>query len=151
MFYPRLFNDDFFDDFMRADFPSYRELDRAGQKLYGKASGGLMKTDIRELDGNYILDMDIPGFKKDEITLSLDKGYLIVAAARTVSEDENDNEGKLLRRERFSGAMQRSFYVGDAITENDVKARFEDGVLSLSFPKEKEPVIPEKKTIMIEG
>ena len=148
MFYPTLFKDDLFDDFMNFDFPSFRDVDR---KLYGKHANGLMKTDVRENDGNYELDIDLPGFKKDEISLTLDKGYLIVGAAKTVSEDEKDSKGKMLRQERFSGAMQRSFYVGDTLDENDVKAKFEDGVLSLCFPKEKQPEIPEKKSIMIEG
>ncbi len=149
MFYPTLFKDDLFDDFF--DFPSFRDFDRADRKLYGKHANGLMKTDVRENEGNYELDIDLPGFKKDEISLTLDKGYLIVGAAKTVNEDEKDSKGKMLRQERYSGAMQRSFYVGDGINENDVKAKFEDGVLSLTFPKEKEPEIPEKKTIMIEG
>jgi HSP20 family molecular chaperone IbpA len=149
MFYPTLFKDDLFDDFF--DFPTFRDFDRADRKLYGKHANGLMKTDVRENEGNYELDIDLPGFKKDEITLTLDNGYLIVGASKTVNEDEKDSKGKMLRQERYSGAMQRSFYVGDGIDENDVKAKFEDGVLSLCFPKEKEPEIPEKKTIMIEG
>ena len=149
MFYPTLFKDDLFDDFF--DFPTFRDFDKVDRKLYGKHANGLMKTDVRENEGNYELDIDLPGFKKDEISLTLDNGYLIVGAAKTVNEDEKDSKGKMLRQERYSGAMQRSFYVGDGINENDVKAKFEDGVLSLSFPKEKEPEIPEKKTIMIEG
>ena len=149
MFYPTLFKDDLFDDFF--DFPTFRDFDRADRKLYGKHANGLMKTDVRENEGNYELDIDLPGFKKDEITLTLDNGYLIVGASKTLNEDEKDSKGKMLRQERYSGAMQRSFYVGDGIDENDVKAKFEDGVLSLCFPKEKEPEIPEKKTIMIEG
>lgn len=148
MFYPTLFKDDLFDDFMNFDFPAFRD---AGRKLYGKNANGLMKTDVRENDGNYELDIELPGFKKDEISLTLDNGYLIVGAAKTVNEEEKDNKGKMLRQERFSGAMQRSFYVGDALDENDVKAKFEDGILSLCFPKEKQPEIPEKKSIMIEG
>ena len=149
MFYPTLFKDDLFDDFF--DFPTFRDFDKVDRKLYGKHANGLMKTDVRENEGNYELDIDLPGFKKDEISLTLDNGYLIVGASKTVNEDEKDSKGKMLRQERYSGAMQRSFYVGDGIDENDVKAKFEDGVLSLSFPKEKEPEIPEKKTIMIEG
>ena len=147
MFYPTLFNDDFFEDFMGFGFPGSRDADRAGRKHVT----GLMKTDVHDNNGNYELDIDLPGFKKDEISLTLDKGYLIVGAVKTVNEDEKDSRGKLLRQERYSGAMQRSFYVGDSIDETDVKAKFEDGVLTLTFPKEKEPVIPEKKTIMIEG
>ena len=149
MLYPKLFNDDFFDDFF--DFPRFRPVEDAGRKFLGKGTGGLMKTDVRDKDGNYELDIELPGFKKDEISLTLDNGYLVIGAARTTSEEEKDDKGTLLRQERYSGAMQRSFYVGEGIDENDVKAKFEDGVLSLSFPKEKEPELPEKKTIMIEG
>ena len=149
MFYPTLFKDDLFDDFF--NFPSFRDADSIERKLYGKHANGLMKTDVHENEGNYELDIDIPGFKKDEITLTLDNGYLVVGAAKNVTDEEKDSRGTLLRQERFSGAMQRSFYVGDAIKETDVKARFEDGVLRLTFPKEKEPELPEKKTIMIEG
>ena len=149
MFYPTLFKNDLFDDFF--NIPSFRDLDNIDRKLYGKHASGLMKTDVHENDGNYELDIDLPGFKKDEITLTLDNGYLVVGAAKSVNEDEKDSRGKLLRQERFSGAMQRSFYVGEVIQETDVKAKFEDGVLRLTFPKEKEPEIPEKKTIMIEG
>ena len=150
MFYPKLFNDDFFDDFMGFDFPRLRN-DDAERKLYGKHVTGLMKTDVRDRDGNYELDIDLPGFKKDEISLTLDNGHLIVGACKAVNEEEKDDKGKLLRQERYSGAMQRSFYVGEGLDENDVKAKFEDGVLRLCFPKEKEPELPEKKTIMIEG
>ena len=149
MLYPRLFNDDFFDDFF--DFPRLRSADGSERKVFAKMPGGLMKTDVRENDGNYELDIELPGFKKDEISLTLDNGYLVVGAVKQTSEEEKDEKGTVLRKERYSGAMQRSFYVGEGIDENDVKAKFEDGILSLSFPKEKEPEIPEKKTIMIEG
>ena len=111
MFYPTLFKDDLFDDFF--DFPTFRDFDKVDRKLYGKHANGLMKTDVRENEGNYELDIDLPGFKKDEISLTLDNGYLIVGAAKTVNEDEKDSKGKMLRQERYSGAMQRSFYVGD--------------------------------------
>ena len=110
-----------------------------------------MKTDVRDKDGNYELDIELPGFKKDEISLTLDNGYLVIGAVKETNEEEKDDKGTVLRKERYSGAMQRSFYVGESIDENDVKAKFEDGILSLSFPKEKEPELPEKKTIMIEG
>ena len=151
MLYPSIFNDNFFDDFMGFEFPRFRAADDAERKLYGKHASGLMKTDIHDKDGNYELDIDLPGFKKDEISLTLDNGYLIVGACKAVNEEEKDERGTLLRQERYSGAMQRSFYVGEGLNETDVKAKFEDGVLSLTFPKEKEPEIPEKKTIMIEG
>ena len=149
MFYPKLFHDDFFDDFF--DFPRMRTPEDAERKLYGKHMNGIMKTDVRDKDGNYELDIDLPGFKKDEITITLENGYLIVGACKAVNEEEKDDKGRILRQERYSGAMQRSFYVGEGLDESDVRARFEDGVLSLTFPKEKEPELPEKKTIMIEG
>ncbi len=149
MFYPKLFHDDFFDEFF--DFPRMRMPEDAERKLYGKHAAGIMKTDVRDKDGNYELDIDLPGFKKDEISITLENGYLTVGACKAVNEEEKDDNGKVLRKERYSGAMQRSFYVGEGIDENDVRARFEDGVLSLTFPKEKEPELPEKKTIMIEG
>ena len=151
MLYPSIFNDNFFDDFMGFDFPRFRAADDSERKLFGKYSGGLMKTDVRDKDGNYELDIELPGFKKDEINLTLNNGYLVVGASKVVNDEEKDDNGTVLRKERYSGAMQRSFYVGDGIDENDVKAKFEDGILSLCFPKEKEPEIPEKKTIMIEG
>ena len=110
-----------------------------------------MRTDVHETDNMYELDIDIPGFKKDEIAISLENGYLVIGAAKFLNEEEKDEKHKLIRQERFSGSLQRSFYVGDNIDENDVKARFEDGVLKLTFPKDKEPEVPEKKTIMIEG
>ena len=149
MFYPKLFNDDFFDDFF--EFPRMRMPEDAERKLYGKHANGIMKTDVRDKDGNYELDIDLPGFKKDEISLTLDNGYLVVGACKAVDVEDKDDKGKVLRKERYSGAMQRSFYVGEGLDEADVKAKFEDGVLSLTFPKEKEPELPEKKTIMIEG
>ena len=151
MFYPKLFHDDFFDDFMGFDFPRLRPADDVERKLYGKHVTGLMKTDIRDKDGNYELDIDLPGFKKDEISLTLDNGYLVVGARKMLDEEEKDDKGKLLRQERYSGAMQRSFFVGKSVTEEDIKAKFEDGVLKLDIPKKEAPKVPEKKVIMIEG
>ena len=148
MLLPSIFENNLFDDFF--DFPVYRDFDNMNRKLYGKHGANLMKTDIRENEGGYEVDIDLPGFKKDEININLQNGYLIVGASKTQSNEDKDKRGKVLRQERYSGAMQRSFYVGDAITEEDIKARFEDGVLKLEVPKV-EPKLPEKKTIMIEG
>ena len=145
---PSIFGENLFDDWF--GFPEFRDLDRAEKRLYGRHAGNLMKTDVREHEEGYEIDIDLPGFKKEEINLELQNGYLTVSAAKGVDKTE-EKKGKLIRQERFAGAMQRSFYVGEGIDENDVKAKFEDGILSLSFPKEKEPEIPEKKTIMIEG
>ena len=95
--------------------------------------------------------MDLPGFKKDEIHLELNNGYLTISTEKTLEKDEKNKKGRMLRQERYAGTMQRSFYVGEAITEEDVKASYEDGVLHLIVPKKDAPKVPEKKTIMIEG
>ena len=151
MFYPSLFNDNLFDDFMTIDFPRFPSMENAERKLYGKQQTSIMKTDVRELEDHYEVDIDLPGFKKDEIKLELEKGNLTVSTARNVNEEEKNEEGKVIRQERYVGAMQRSFYVGEFITEEDIKAKFEDGVLKLNVPKKEAPKPPEKKSIMIEG
>ncbi len=151
MLTPSIFGENLFDDwFGFPDFREFRDLDRGEKKLYGRHADRLMKTDVREHEGGYEIDIDLPGFKKEDIALDLNDGYLTVSAAKTIDNDENDKKGKLIRQERYSGSMQRSFYIGNNITEDDIKASFQHGVLSLSVPK-KEAVVPEKKTIMIEG
>ena len=96
------------------------------------------------------MDVDLPGFKKDEINLELNNGYLTISAEKALEKDGENKKGKMLRQERYSGMMQRSFYVGDYVTEEDVKASYESGVLHVFVPK-KEAKLPEKKTILIEG
>jgi len=141
--------DNLFDDWF--DFPSFGNLDRTEQKLYGKHADRLMKTDVRENENDYEVAIDLPGFKKEEINLELKDGYLTVSASKGLNEDEKEEKtGRWIRQERYVGAMQRSFYVGDALTEEDIKASFKDGVLALTLPK-KAPKLPEKKTILIEG
>ena len=144
---PSIFGENLFDDWF--SFPEFRDLDRAEKRLYGRHAGNLMKTDVREHDEGYEIDIDLPGFKKEEINLELQNGYLTVSASKGLDKTE-EKKGKLIRQERFAGAMQRSFYVGDGLTEEDIKAAFNNGVLSLTVPK-KSAKIPEKKTIMIEG
>ena len=148
MLVPRIF-DDFFDDWM--NFPTLRELENVDKKLYGKNAAHVMKTDVRDHDDHYEIDIDLPGFKKDEINLELNNGYLVVSAAKGLDEDRTDKAGKVIRQERYAGAMQRSYYVGEQITEEDVQAKFENGVLRLSMPKRDAQKLPEKKVIMIEG
>ena len=143
MLLPSIFGERLLDDWM--DFP---DIDR---KLYGKHAANVMKTDVREHDDGYEVDIDLPGFKKDEISLSLENGYLSVNAAKGLDKDEKDKKGKLIRQERYAGSMTRSFYVGEAITEQEIKAKFENGVLQLSIPKKDAPKVPEKKLIAIEG
>ena len=144
---PSIFGENLFDDWF--SFPEFRDLDRAEKRLYGRHAGNLMKTDVREHEEGYEIDIDLPGFKKEEINLELQNGYLTVSASKGLDKSE-EKKGKLTRQERFAGAMQRSFYVGDGLTEEDIKAAFNNGVLSLTVPK-KSAKIPEKKTIMIEG
>ena len=149
MLAPSIFGENLFDDWF--DFPGFRGLGRVENKLYGDRAGRLMKTDVHEKDGQYDMDIDLPGFKKEDIKVELHDGYLQVSAVKGLNEEEKDEKGKLIRQERYSGSMQRSFYVGDSIKQEDVKAKFEQGVLKLSFPKEGEKKLPEKQAIMIEG
>ena len=147
---PSIFGENLFDDDWM-DFPFERNFWGRKNPLYGKNAKNLMKTDIREHDEGYELDIDLPGFKKDEITINLDNGYLTISAAKGLDKDEQDKKGKYIRKERYAGAVQRSFYVGDAVTEEDVKAKFEDGILRLSIPKKDARTVETKKTIAIEG
>lgn len=146
MLVPDIFRDRFFDDWM---FPVWNAED-VDHKLYGKHASRVMKTDVQEKDDHYALDIDLPGFKKDEVELKLENGFLTVTAEKGLKEDETDKQGKMIRQERYVGSRSRSFYVGDGVKEEDVKARFEDGVLQITIPKQ-EKKLPEKKTIMIEG
>ena len=119
--------------------------------LYGKHASHEMKTDVRETDSGYEVDIDLPGFKKDEINIQLDNGYLSISAAKGLDKDEQDKEGKYIRKERYAGSMSRSFYVGNAITQDDIKAKYESGILRLSVPKKAAEEIESAKRIAIEG
>ena len=147
MMMPSIFGGNLFnDDWMDFSFP---DIDK---ELYGKHAKNLMKTDVKEKDGNYEVAIDLPGFKKDEITAELKDGYLTISAAKGLDKDEKDKEGKYIRRERYAGNMSRSFYVGDGVSQEDFKAKFENGVLTLDVPKkEAKPAVEQKKTISIEG
>ena len=114
-------------------------------------SPALMKTDIQEKDGKYILDMDLPGFGKENIKADLENGYLTINAAKGLDKDEKDNEGKYIRRERFTGHCSRSFYVGKDVTQQDIRAKFENGILRLTIPKKDAKEAEQKKYISIEG
>ena len=110
----------------------------------------LMKTDIQEKDNNYILDMDLPGYEKEDIKAQLKDGYLTITAQKNTSNDDKDEEGNYIRRERYCGKCSRSFYVGDSIKEEDIKANFKNGILQLTFPKEVEQKAEEMKYITID-
>ena len=150
MLMPSIFAENLFDEFFD-DFPMPREFRNLDRRLYGKNAAREMKTDVHEHEDHYEVDIDLPGFRKDEITLSLENGYLTVNAAKGMDKDEKDKKGKLIRQERYAGSLQRSFYVGEGLNETDVTARFENGVLSLGIPKQEARKVPEKKVIMIEG
>ena len=149
MLRPSIFNDNLFDDFF--EFPFFD--DRAERKLYGHNAKNIMKTDIKEHKDGYELEIDLPGFHKDEIQAELKDGYLNISAAKQLNQDEKEKEsGKYIRRERYSGSCQRSFYVGDEITQEDIKAEFKHGILKLFVPKkEAKAAVPERKFIAIEG
>ena len=149
MLMPSIFNDNVFDDFF--GFPFYD--DKAEKKLYGHHAANLMKTDIQEHEDGYTLEMDLPGFKKDEIKVELNNGYMTISAAKGLDEDEKDKKsGKYIRRERYTGSCQRSFYVGEDVTEEDIKAEFKHGILKLFIPKkEAKPAVEQKKYVSIEG
>ena len=149
MLMPSIFNDNVFDDFF--DFPFYD--DRAEKKLYGHHAANLMKTDIQEHEDGYTLEMDLPGFKKEEIQIELNNGYMTISAAKGLDEDEKDKKsGKYIRRERYTGSCQRSFYVGEDVSEEDIKAEFKHGILKLFIPKkEAKPAVEQKKYVSIEG
>ena len=122
------------------------------KKLFGHRAKNVMSTDVKEVENGYELEMDLPGFKKDEIKASVENGYLTISAARGLDEDEKDKKsGKYIRRERYAGACERSFYVGEGISQDDIKASFQHGILKLFIPKEPEKSVEEKKYVAIEG
>ena len=150
MLMPSVFGKDLFDDFF--DFPFYdnNEMDKLEKKLYGHRSKNLMKTDVREKKDSYEVDIDLPGFKKDEIKLELENGYLTISAAKGLDKDETDKKtGKYIRRERYAGNLSRSFYIGDGVKQEDIKAAFKNGILSITVPKEDKTAKEEKKYITI--
>ena len=137
---------DIFDDFMDGfAFPD------VSKELYGKHAKNVMKTDVRELDNGYEIIVDLPGFKKDEIEVQLEDGYLTISAAKGLDKDETDKKGNYIRQERYTGSMSRSFYVGDGISEDDIHGKFENGILQLDVPKKEVKAVETKKRISIEG
>ena len=130
---PSLFGENLFDDFFQDPFDRMPDM-FAHNPLYGKHGKNLMKTDVRETENTYELDVDLPGFKKDEVQLELKDGCLTISAAKGLDKDEKDKEGKYIRQERYAGSCSRSFYVGDVKAE-DVAAKYEDGILKITLPK----------------
>ncbi len=149
MMMPSIFGDNLFnDDFM--DFPFEKEFFGKKNPLYGKHAKNMMKTDVRETDDTYEVDIDLPGFKKDQIDVRIENGYMTVSTAKGLDKDEKDKDGKYIRRERYAGSMSRTFYVGD-IKAEDVKAKYEDGILKVTMPKKDQKAIDKSNSVQIEG
>lgn len=144
-----IFGENLFDEFFDDDFPMI-PMRSIRNPLYGKNAKNLMKTDVRETDNTYELDIDLPGFKKDEVQLDLKDGYLTISAAKGLDKDQEDKKGKYIRQERYAGACSRSFFVGEGIEPRDVSAKFEDGILRVSLPKQVKKELPRNSTIAIE-
>ena len=142
MLMPSIFGENLFNDWMDFSFPQVADVDK---ELYGKHAKNMMKTDVKETENGYEVSIDLPGFKKDEVKIHLDHGYLTIAAAKGLDKDEKDKKsGKYIRRERYAGSMSRSFYVGEGVTQEDIHAKYEHGVLKLSIPKKEEQKKVEK-------
>ena len=148
---PAIFNENLFDNFFDDDFMMPSMFGK-NDPLYGKHAKNVMKTDVRETDNSYELDIDLPGFKKEDVSLKLDSGYLTISASKGLEKDEKEKkDGKYIRRERYAGACERSFYVGEEVTQEDIKGEYKHGVLKLFVPKkEAKPVSNDPKYITIE-
>ena len=145
---PSIFGEDLFDD-MFEDMYGMRPFFGNHNPVYGKHAKNLMKTDVRETDTGYEVDIDLPGFKKDEISVELKDGYLTVSAAKGLDKDEKDKQGKYIRQERYAGACSRSFYVGEAVQPGEVHAKYEDGILRIDVPKKETQAVESPSRIAI--
>ena len=147
MLMPSIFGENLLDDFFDLDFP------RRSFRTPSALANGLMKTDVKEKDGAFELSINLPGVKKEDIQAELKDGYLTISANHGSNKEEKDQDGRYIRRERYFGSASRSFYVGEDLTQEDIKAKYEDGVLRIDVPKvePKKPEVEEKKYIAIEG
>ena len=134
---PRTMFDDMIDDWF-------------GEPRFTRRTAAAMRCDILEKDGSYLLDIELPGYRKEDIHIDLEDGYLTVSAARNTSSEEKDKQGNILRQERISGSCSRSFYVGEELTAEDIKAKYDNGELKIVLPKKDQKEIEAKKNIMIE-
>ena len=147
---PAIFNENLFDNFFDDDFMMPSMFGNKNDPLYGKHAKNVMKTDVRETDNSYELDIDLPGFKKDEVNLELKDGYLTIQAAKGLDKEEPEKKGKYIRQERYAGACSRSFYVGEHVEPEDIRAKFENGILQISLPKAAKKQLPKSNVIAIE-
>ena len=146
---PNIFGENLFDDFFGDPFEMM--VPQGRNPLYGKHAKNLMKTDVRETEDSYELDIDLPGFKKEDVSAKLENGYLTISAAKGVDKDEKNDKGVYIRRERYAGQCARTFYVGEDVKQEDIKAKFEDGILKVTIPKVEHKAVEAKKYIAIEG
>ena len=144
---PSIFGENLFDDFFSDPFGMM--VPQGRDPLYGKHAKNLMKTDVRETEGTYELDVDLPGFTKDEVNVELKNGYLTIQAAKGLDKDQSDKKGKYIRQERYAGACSRTFYVGEGVEPEDVTAKFENVILQLSIPKEAKKQLPKNTSVTI--
>lgn len=131
------FGFDLFDEMFRDPF--FSRMDN---------KNGMMKTDIKEQDGAYLMDIDLPGFQKEDINAELRDGYMTITAQKNESNDTKDEDGNYIHRERYTGSCSRTFYVGDGVSEEDIKASFKDGTLHLAIPKEELKKLEEQKKLI---
>ena len=144
---PSIFGENLFDDFFGDPFEMM--VPQGRNPLYGKHAKNLMKTDVRETEDSYELDIDLPGFKKDEITVEVKSGCLNISAAKGLDKEEKDKDGKYIRQERYAGSCSRSFYVGEDVEADQISAKFESGILQISVPKAAKK-LPKNSSISIQ-
>lgn len=144
---PSIYSENLFDDFFSDPFDMV--MPRSFNALYGKHGKNLMKTDVRETEDTYELDIDLPGFKKEEVNLELKDGYLTIQAAKGLDKEEPEKKGKYIRQERYAGACSRSFYVGEDVEPDQISAKFESGILQISVPKAAKK-LPKSSSISID-
>lgn len=136
MYMPSIFGNNFVDNF-------FDDLDDGKNRRYVQQTASVMKTDIKESENSYEIEIELPGFDKNDVKAQLSNGYLVISASKTENKDEQEGK-KYIRRERYTGSCSRSFYVGDALRQEDIKARFDKGVLTLIVPKHVEKPVEEK-------
>lgn len=146
---PSIFGENLFEELFEEPFRMMSAFD-ARNPLYGRHAKNIMKTDVRETENTYELDIDLPGFKKEDVQVQLENGTLTIAAAKSLDKNEQDEKGRYLRQERYTGQCSRSFYVGDQVTEQEISAKFEDGILKIHLPKAAPQLPAQKGLIAIE-
>ena len=152
MFMPTVFHENLFDDLFDPFWNEgalERAMNREARDTFGKRGANMMKTDVKQTDNGYEVDVDLPGCKKEDVQMDLSDGYLTIQAAKGLDKEEQDKKGKYIRQERYAGACSRSFYVGEDVEPEEVSAKFEDGILTISVPKAAKKQLPKQTSINI--